>query len=68
MCKIFSQKNILNCFESKDRTKTIANNLNPTWNHVSIFEAHRNDEIIEFEVFDEDIDADDRIGENSRQI
>lgn len=48
--------------ESKDRTCTISNDLNPEWNHIAIFQAHRDDEIIDFDVFDEDIDADDELG------
>jgi len=47
---------------SRSRTKTINNNLNPQWNHETIFAAHKSDEIIKFELFDEDINADDDLG------
>jgi len=48
--------------ENQDKTPTITDDLNPKWNHTSFFRVYRDDDDIQFNVFDEDIDADDDLG------
>ena len=48
--------------ENQFRTKTVQDNLSPKWNHVDYFRVYRNDDGIQFNLFDEDVDADDDLG------
>ena len=51
--------------ENQFRTKTVQDNLSPKWNHVDYFRVYRNDDDIQFNLFDEDVDADDDLGKVS---
>ena len=51
--------------ENQFRTKTVQDNLSPKWDHVDYFRVYRNDDDIQFNLFDEDVDADDDLGKVS---
>ncbi|CAF1373334.1 unnamed protein product [Rotaria magnacalcarata] len=46
----------------KQRTKTISNTNNPTWNERFTFNIHKGDDTIHFDVYDADVVGRDSIG------
>lgn len=54
--------------DNQDKTPTIADNLNPVWNHETYFKVYEGDDTIQFNVFDEDFNADDDIGKYSVKL
>jgi len=48
--------------ENQTKTPVVADNLNPKWEHVQYFRVYREDDDIQFSVFDSDIDKDDPLG------
>ncbi|CAF0860463.1 unnamed protein product [Adineta steineri] len=52
----------------KQRTRTIKNSNNPTWNEELRFNIHKGDDTIHFDVYDDDLIGRDTIGKCSIKL